>query len=74
MPEDSLDAEYSARLQFLTSLPDDPIAVMLELCVAVCALIVAADYVRLGSVLWNHCLDSEDARILNPVSPVHSEP
>lgn len=70
-PEEAAEASvdsYASREALLTSLPHNTISVMLELLVAVSGLLVREDYLRLGPLLWRHCLDLKDPKVVASVS------
>lgn len=63
-----LKNSFKERIDFLTSTSHMLKAATLELLVSISGLLAPDDYVRMAPVLWNHCMDEQEARVIAPVS------
>ena len=59
---DPYDASFDDRFALLGVLEGPPIRPLLELLVAMSGALSKENYVELGSVLWEDCLESDDAK------------
>lgn len=66
-PASSKLSSFAERIDFLTSTSRMLKSAALELLVSVCGLLSPDDYNRLVPVLWNQCMDEQEARVIAPV-------
>lgn len=68
---DSREMLVNSRINLLESLPKDPLCTSLEVFVALSGALKYEDYVRVGPLVWDKCLNLNDTKAVINVCPFH---